>query len=65
MLIAAFAINRAHDDMLDGIGAADLAVVGAGYSGLWTALMAKERDPGRDVVVIEERLVRARRRAYA
>ncbi|MFI5937584.1 NAD(P)/FAD-dependent oxidoreductase [Actinoplanes sp. NPDC051494] len=32
---------------------ADLAVVGAGYSGLWTALLAKERDPGRDVVVIE------------
>jgi glycine/D-amino acid oxidase-like deaminating enzyme len=31
----------------------DLAVVGAGYSGLWTALIAKERDPGRDVVVIE------------
>jgi glycine/D-amino acid oxidase-like deaminating enzyme len=40
-------------DPLDGIGAADLAVVGAGYSGLWTALLAKERDPGRDVVVIE------------
>ena len=31
----------------------DLAVVGAGYSGLWTALLAKERDPGRDVVVLE------------
>ncbi|GAB2576918.1 oxidoreductase [Paractinoplanes abujensis] len=40
-------------DPLDGLGTADLAVVGAGYSGLWTALMAKERDPGRDVVVIE------------
>ena len=32
---------------------ADLAVVGAGYSGLWTALLAKERDPDRDVVVVE------------
>ncbi|MBR7833736.1 FAD-dependent oxidoreductase [Actinospica durhamensis] len=31
----------------------DLAVVGGGYSGLWTALIAKERDPGRDVVLIE------------
>ncbi|GGZ78521.1 NAD(P)/FAD-dependent oxidoreductase [Streptomyces subrutilus] len=31
----------------------DLLVVGAGYSGLWTALIAKERDPGRDVVLIE------------
>ncbi|MFF7015048.1 MULTISPECIES: FAD-binding oxidoreductase [Streptomyces] len=32
---------------------ADLLVVGGGYSGLWTALIAKERDPGRDVVLIE------------
>ena len=31
----------------------DLAVVGGGYSGLWTALLAKERDPGRDVVLLE------------
>jgi glycine/D-amino acid oxidase-like deaminating enzyme len=31
----------------------DLAVVGGGYSGLWTALLAKERDPNRDVVLIE------------
>ncbi|GAA3342504.1 hypothetical protein GCM10020358_37690 [Amorphoplanes nipponensis] len=40
-------------DPLDGVESADLAVVGAGYSGLWTALLAKERDPGRDVVVVE------------
>ena len=31
----------------------DLAVVGGGYSGLWTALLAKERDPGREVVLVE------------
>ncbi|MEU1628314.1 FAD-dependent oxidoreductase [Streptomyces sp. NPDC020096] len=31
----------------------DLLVVGGGYSGLWTALIAKERDPSRDVVLIE------------
>ncbi|MEU7637269.1 FAD-dependent oxidoreductase [Streptomyces sp. NPDC039016] len=31
----------------------DLLVVGGGYSGLWTALLAKERDPHRDVVLIE------------
>ncbi|WP_436777719.1 NAD(P)/FAD-dependent oxidoreductase [Yinghuangia sp. YIM S09857] len=31
----------------------DLAVVGGGYSGLWTALIAKERNPSRDVVLIE------------
>jgi glycine/D-amino acid oxidase-like deaminating enzyme len=31
----------------------DLAVVGGGYSGLWTALIAKERNPSRDVVLVE------------
>lgn len=31
----------------------DLAVVGGGYSGLWAALIAKERDPDRDVVLLE------------
>ncbi|MEU9604476.1 FAD-binding oxidoreductase [Streptomyces sp. NPDC048057] len=31
----------------------DLLVVGGGYSGLWTALLAKERDPEWDVVLIE------------
>ncbi|MBF6052337.1 FAD-dependent oxidoreductase [Streptomyces eurocidicus] len=31
----------------------ELLVVGGGYSGLWTALLAKERDPARDVVLIE------------
>lgn len=32
---------------------ADLVVVGAGFTGLWTALLAKEADPGREVVLIE------------
>ncbi|MGH6657670.1 MAG: NAD(P)/FAD-dependent oxidoreductase, partial [Actinocrinis sp.] len=31
----------------------DLAVVGGGFSGLWTALLAKERDPGREVILLE------------
>ncbi|MFJ1707370.1 NAD(P)/FAD-dependent oxidoreductase [Kitasatospora sp. NPDC088346] len=31
----------------------DLLVVGGGYSGLWTALIAKERDPALDVVLVE------------
>ncbi|WP_295659480.1 FAD-binding oxidoreductase [uncultured Nocardioides sp.] len=38
---------------LRGAGAADLVVVGGGYTGLWTALRALERDPGRSVVVLE------------
>lgn len=32
---------------------ADLVIVGAGYTGLWTALIAKEADPSRDVVLVE------------
>ncbi|MEZ5092213.1 NAD(P)/FAD-dependent oxidoreductase [Nocardioides sp.] len=38
---------------LPGSTMADLVVVGGGYTGLWTALRAKERDPARDVVVLE------------
>ena len=35
----------------------DLAVVGAGFTGLWAALLALEEDPQREVVVLEaERL---------
>ncbi len=32
---------------------ADLVVVGGGYTGLWTAVLAKERDPSREVVLLE------------
>ncbi|GAA4807402.1 FAD-dependent oxidoreductase [Streptomyces ziwulingensis] len=42
---------------LTGAETCDLLVVGGGYSGLWTALVAKERDPGRNVVLIEGREV--------
>ena len=31
----------------------DLCVVGGGYTGLWTAVIAKERDPSADVVLID------------
>ena len=31
----------------------DLLVIGGGYCGLWTALQAKEQNPGRDVVLVE------------
>ena len=40
---------------LTGPATADLAVVGAGYTGMWTALLAKEAEPSRDVVVLEAR----------
>jgi len=40
-------------DPLSGAIEADLVVVGAGYTGLWAALQAKEDDPSREVVIIE------------
>lgn len=43
----------ARSSLIGEIGA-DLCVVGAGYSGLWTALLAKERDPNREVVILEQ-----------
>ena len=33
----------------------DLCIVGAGYTGLWSALLAKEKNPNREVVIIEQR----------
>ncbi|MFE4264695.1 NAD(P)/FAD-dependent oxidoreductase [Streptomyces sp. NPDC056883] len=43
----------AAEPALTGDEHCDLLVIGGGYSGLWTALLAKERDPARDVVLIE------------
>jgi glycine/D-amino acid oxidase-like deaminating enzyme len=36
---------------------ADLAIVGGGYSGLWTAVLAKRRDPDARVVLLEAKTV--------
>ncbi|MFB7512237.1 NAD(P)/FAD-dependent oxidoreductase [Streptomyces sp. NPDC056144] len=38
---------------LVGATSCDLLVVGGGYTGLWTALVAKERNPSLDVVLVE------------
>ena len=32
----------------------DLCIVGAGYTGLWTALLAKEANPDRNVIILEQ-----------
>jgi glycine/D-amino acid oxidase-like deaminating enzyme len=38
---------------LTGAASCDLAVVGAGFTGLWTALLAKQQQPELDVLVLE------------
>ncbi|MBG7605362.1 MAG: FAD-dependent oxidoreductase, partial [Actinobacteria bacterium] len=32
----------------------DICVVGGGYTGLWTAIIAKERNPSVDVIIIDK-----------
>ncbi len=39
---------------LEGAARADIAIMGGGFVGLWTAIRIKERDPGCDVVVLEQ-----------
>ena len=48
---------RASFPRYSGSKNADLAVVGAGYTGLWTALQAKQRDPDARVVILEAKTV--------
>ena len=52
-----FWLDRADAPMpcppLDGPEAADLVIVGGGFTGLWAAIQAKEEDPSRDVMLVE------------
>jgi glycine/D-amino acid oxidase-like deaminating enzyme len=43
----------AEADSLEASVEADLAIVGAGFTGLWAAVMAKEERPEREVVLLE------------
>jgi glycine/D-amino acid oxidase-like deaminating enzyme len=38
---------------LDGATAADLAIVGGGFTGLWAAVLAKRERPDREIVLLE------------
>ena len=40
---------------LEGHTDCDLAIVGGGFTGLWSALLAKQRNPALDVMIIEAR----------
>ncbi|GAA1941485.1 NAD(P)/FAD-dependent oxidoreductase [Nocardioides hwasunensis] len=48
---------RTTYDVLSASTTADLTVVGGGYLGLWTAVHAQRRDPGRRVVLLEAHTV--------
>ncbi len=46
-------LPRPSYDVLSGSVTADLLVVGAGYTGLWTALQAAQRNPGQKLVLVD------------
>ncbi|TPW77308.1 NAD(P)/FAD-dependent oxidoreductase [Schumannella soli] len=50
-------IDRAAHPRLEGDHDADLVIVGGGYTGLWTAIVAKERNPALTVVLLEGKRV--------
>ena len=43
----------AEEPPLEGMVEAELAIVGAGFTGLWAAVQAKQEQPSRSVVVLE------------
>ena len=56
-----FWLENGDDDLtprptLDGSIDADVAILGAGFTGLWTALYLLRRDPGLRVVVLEREI---------
>ncbi len=50
-------VNQPRYPRLDAALDCDLVVVGGGYCGLWTAILAKERDPDSRVVLLEGRTI--------
>jgi glycine/D-amino acid oxidase-like deaminating enzyme len=51
-----FWMSRRHYEpapRLDGDQTTDVTIIGAGFTGLWTAIHLKEADPAMDVIVVE------------
>jgi putative aminophosphonate oxidoreductase len=51
--LAAVDGDGADAPRLEGPTSADVCIVGGGFTGLWTALNLKQRDPGLDVAIVE------------
>ena len=56
-----FWLETSDDDLtprpaLDGSADADVAILGAGYTGLWTAYELLRRDPGLKVTILEREI---------
>src|SRR5262245_5989024 len=49
--------RREPDAALQGAREADVAIVGAGYTGLWTALRLKELEPRLELALLDQRSV--------
>ncbi len=49
----ALAAGRDDAPALEGDIRADLCIVGGGYTGLWTAIRAKQAEPAIDIVIVE------------
>ncbi len=49
--------SEADEPALDQKTSCDLLIVGGGFCGLWAAIQAKEKDPERDIVLIEGRSI--------
>ena len=46
--------DAADAPVFHGTGKADVAIIGGGFVGLWTAIRIKEQEPGCDVAVLEQ-----------
>ncbi len=46
--------RRDDDPPLVGRRETDIVIIGAGFTGLWTALFLKHLDPAREIVVLEQ-----------